>query len=55
MQICIESYLIADFSLQQFKPQQGVAQDGGRSGMEYKSSAGGVDGPILFGVNLKQF
>lgn len=47
--------IIKSFRAKQFKPQQGVAQDGGRSGMEYKSSAGGVDGPILFGVNLKQF
>ena len=54
MQICVETYLIADLSLQQLKPLHGASQDGGTKAMEYKSSEGGVDGPMLFGVNLKQ-
>ncbi|XP_004298944.1 PREDICTED: probable inactive poly [ADP-ribose] polymerase SRO5 [Fragaria vesca subsp. vesca] len=46
--------IIKSFRTKQLKHLHGASQDGGRKAMEYKSSAGGVDGPMLFGVNLKQ-
>ncbi|KAM5572037.1 putative inactive poly [ADP-ribose] polymerase SRO5 [Rosa sericea] len=46
--------IIKSFRTKQLKPLQGASQDGGRNAMEYKNNAGRLDGPMLFGVNLKQ-